>query len=57
MVLSSFRITYLSVNKFPNKVAADVPNSMLKNPTLMKFVSFSNVSLISLSINQILQDI
>ena len=44
-------------NIFPNKVASNVPNKILRNPPFCFFASFLIVSLTALSINQILQEL
>ena len=49
-------IVSLSVHRFPNKLAVNVPNNILGNPPFCSFASFLIVSLRLLSKNQILQD-
>ena len=54
IVPSSALIVPLSVNRFPNKLAPNVPNKIMTNPPFCSFASFLIVSLTRLlSINQI----
>ena len=45
IVPSAAFITPLPVNRFPNKLAPNAPNSILGNPPFCYFASFLNVSL------------
>ena len=51
------RLTPLPVNRFPNKLAPNVPNNMLRNSLFCSFASYWNVSQLVSSINQVLQEI
>ena len=44
-------VTSLSVNALPNKIAANFPNSIGRNPPFCSFVSFLTVSLIYFTSN------
>ena len=49
--------SFLFLNRFPNKLAPNVPNNMLRNSLFCSFASYWNVSQLVSSINQVLQEI